>query len=52
MLRGEARPTYLFGQGVIEGEKLDLSPREIRIPGQKQPISLDLPNPYPDMSTD
>lgn len=52
MLRNEVRPTYLFGKGVVNGEELGLNAQEIRIPGQAKPISLDLPNPYPDMPAD
>lgn len=52
MLRDEVRPTYRFGEGVVESEALELNAREVRIPGHRHPISLDLKNPYPDMSFD
>lgn len=46
---GLIRPTYLFGQNVLEGEQLDISAKQIRIPGYAQPVSLDISNPYKDM---
>lgn len=49
MIAGEVAPIYRFGEGVLEGTDLTMSDREIRIPGFAQPVSLDLPNPYPDM---
>ncbi len=50
MLKGTNSVIYRFGEGVIEGSELKLSGTSIEIPGQKQPISLDVPNPYDDMS--
>lgn len=41
---------YNFGVGVIEGEQLDLSDSAIRVPGYEQPINLNVPSPYDDMS--
>jgi acetoacetyl-[acyl-carrier protein] synthase len=46
---GIARPTYLFGHNVLEGEQLDISAKQIKIPGYAQPISLDIDNPFKDM---
>jgi hypothetical protein len=41
---------YQFGAGVIDGQDLGLDPGNINIPGHKQKISLDVPNPYKDMT--
>ncbi len=49
MIAGEVAPIYRFGEGVLEGTDLTMSDREIRIPGFAQPVTLDLPSPYPDM---
>ena len=43
---------YKYGESVVEGEELVLNQDEIIIPGWRQPVSMKLPNPYPDMSTD
>ena len=45
---GKNQLIYNFGVGVIEGEQLELSDHEIRIPGHEQVISLDVPSPYDD----
>ncbi|MDA0789517.1 MAG: beta-ketoacyl synthase [Proteobacteria bacterium] len=50
MLKGTNSVIYRFGEGVIEGNELKLSRDRIGIPGQKQEISLDVPNPYDDMT--
>ena len=50
MTRGELAPIYRFGEGVLEGPELELTDRQIRLPGFDQPVSLDLPNPYSDMT--
>lgn len=49
-ISGENSTIYNFGVGVIEGEELTISDHAIRIPGQDNEVSLDVPNPYPDMS--
>ncbi len=46
---GIARPTYLFGHNVLSGEQLEISAKQIRIPGYAQPISLEIDNPFKDM---
>ncbi len=48
MIQGENSTIYNFGVGVIEGEELQISETDISIPGQKNPVSLDVPNPYED----
>ena len=41
---------YRFGEGVLEGDDLTMSAREIRVPGFGKPVSLELENPWPDMT--
>ncbi len=48
-LRGQALPIYHFGQDVKQDNDVLLSNHEIRINGYKNPIDLDLQNPYLDM---
>jgi acetoacetyl-[acyl-carrier protein] synthase len=48
--RGEVAPIYQFGEGVLEGQDLDITPEAIRLPGFGRPVRLDLDNPYPDMT--
>ena len=50
MTRGEAAPIYQFGEGVLQGEDLSLSDREVSVPGYDQAIPLDVENPYEDMT--
>jgi acetoacetyl-[acyl-carrier protein] synthase len=50
MSLGKIAPIYQFGQGVVDGQDLSISDREIGIPGFAKSIDLDLPNPYPDMT--
>ncbi len=47
---GEATPIYQFGEGVLEGEDLDFNDATIQIPGFEQPIELNMPNPFADMT--
>jgi acetoacetyl-[acyl-carrier protein] synthase len=47
--QGLARPTYLFGHNVLEGDELEISSKKISIPGYSQPISLEIDNPFKDM---
>lgn len=49
MHRGEVAPIYRFGEGVLEGEDLEITPTEVRIPGFGRPVRVDLPDPYGDM---
>jgi acetoacetyl-[acyl-carrier protein] synthase len=48
----ETKAIYQFGEGVVDGEDLEISDREIRIPGFGQPVRLDLENPWPDMMSE
>ena len=50
MISGENSTIYNFGIGVIEGEQLTISDHAIKIPGQENEVSLDVPNPYSDMT--
>ena len=47
---GEVSPIYQFGEGVLDGDDIELSEREIRVPGYEHPISLEPDNPFPDMT--
>ncbi|MCZ6710430.1 MAG: beta-ketoacyl synthase [Gammaproteobacteria bacterium] len=49
MDRGEVKPIYQFGQGVLHREDLKISRKQIEIPGFAVPVNLELENPYPDM---
>jgi len=49
MDRGEVSPIYRFGEGVLEGEDLEISVDEIRVPGFGPPVKLTRGNPYDDM---
>jgi acetoacetyl-[acyl-carrier protein] synthase len=49
MDRGEVKPIYQFGEGVLNGEDLTISREKIEIPGFELPVSLDPDHPYPDM---
>jgi acetoacetyl-[acyl-carrier protein] synthase len=50
MTRGEVAPIYQFGEGVLDGPDLTVDDHGIRIPGFGQPVDLDLPNPWSDMT--
>jgi acetoacetyl-[acyl-carrier protein] synthase len=50
MDRGEIKPIYRFGEGVLDGTDLDISVDAIRIPGFGLPVRLDLENPFSDMA--
>lgn len=50
MLAGRTELIYKFGEGVIEGHSLGLSKESITIPGHEQKVSLEVANPYPDMT--
>ncbi|QJQ97054.1 MULTISPECIES: beta-ketoacyl synthase [Halomonadaceae] len=43
---GHFRALYRFGEGVLEGEELDISAERIVIPGYAQPVSLAPHNPF------
>jgi len=47
---GGFEPIYQFGKGVLQGEDLELSDSAIRIPGYKKAVSLEMANPFADMT--
>lgn len=49
-LKGEAKPIYLYDNNVLQGEDLSISNTEIKLPGYSNPISLDVENPFSDLS--
>lgn len=49
MSEGTMNPIYKFGEGVLNGEDIVVSEKEILIPGYELPISLDFKNPFEDM---
>jgi acetoacetyl-[acyl-carrier protein] synthase len=48
----DTKSIYHFGEGVVDGEELEISTEEIRIPGFGLPVRLDLTNPWADMTDD
>jgi acetoacetyl-[acyl-carrier protein] synthase len=50
MTRGELKPIYQFGEGVLEGQDLGIDSTAIRVPGYEQPLDLQIPNPFTDMT--
>ena len=50
MIAGENSTIYRFGEGVIEGEELKITSSSITIPGQANDVTLEVPNPYEDMT--
>ena len=50
MISGENSVIYNFGVGVVEGDTLTLSKDSIKIPGQDREVTLNMANPYEDMS--
>ncbi len=48
--KGESELIYKFGLDVKEGSDVTLNKSELRIAGYENPISLDLENPYSEMS--
>ena len=49
-LKGQLEPIYNFGEGVIQDEDVQMSNCSIDIEGFSQAISLDMENPYTDMT--
>lgn len=50
MDQGGVPPIYRFGEGVLDGDDLDISRDAIRVPGFGKPVRLDLEDPFPDMA--
>ncbi len=42
-------PIYRFGEGVVEGDALQIDRNSVRIPGFARAVPLDIENPFPDM---
>ena len=49
--RGDAETIYRYGQGVLDGGDLRISPDEIGVPGYDQAISLAIKNPFSDIGS-
>ncbi len=49
MRQATMAPIYRFGEGVLGGEDLAVSAKEIGVPGFGIPVNLELENPYDDM---
>ncbi len=45
-IRGETKPMYQFGEGVLGSEDIDFSASRIRVPGYDLAVNLELDNPY------
>jgi acetoacetyl-[acyl-carrier protein] synthase len=46
LLEGHDEPIYNFGLNVVEGTDLSVERTEIRIPGYRLPVALDVDNPF------
>ena len=47
---GSIAPIYEFGEGVVDGEDLEIDDSKISIPGFPNPVDLNIASPYEDMS--
>lgn len=47
--RGEFRPVYRFGEGVLDGQDIELDRHSLRVSGQRHAITLPENSPYDDM---
>jgi len=45
-IRGEIKPIYNFGEGVLGAGDIDFTDSQIRIPGYELPVELKFDNPY------
>ena len=50
MTAGTMLPIYRFGNGVVDGKDLKITNELISIPSIKSGISLQIKNPFPDMT--
>lgn len=48
-MRGPMQPIYRFGEDMIDEDKIEISAKELRLPGYAQAVELDLKNPFEDM---
>jgi acetoacetyl-[acyl-carrier protein] synthase len=49
-LQDHIAPLYRYDYDVKEGKDLQFNAQSLHLRGYAQPINLDLPNPYPDMT--
>lgn len=49
-IHGLEKPIYLFDNGVIEGESIQMNRQQVLIPGFDKPIELPAQSAYPDMT--
>ncbi|MEH6575862.1 MAG: beta-ketoacyl synthase [Amphritea sp.] len=49
-IKGLTRPIYLYDNNVLSGEDLELTDSEIKLPGYTNSVSLNIENPFEDMS--
>lgn len=47
--QGTARPIYLYDHNVLGGDDLQITDKEIRLPGYENPVDLAVENPYKDL---
>ncbi|MCW8194156.1 beta-ketoacyl synthase [Proteobacteria bacterium 005FR1] len=47
---GELRTIYRFGQNMIDESGIEIGEKELKMPSFARPVSLDLDNPYDDMT--
>ena len=50
MTAGTMLPIYQFGDGVVDGKDLKITNELISIPNIKSGVSLQIQNPFPDMT--
>ncbi|PIE24994.1 MAG: beta-ketoacyl synthase [Neptuniibacter caesariensis] len=48
-LKGETKPIYLYDNNVLQGEDLNITDRQIELPGYANPVNLDCDNPFKDL---
>jgi acetoacetyl-[acyl-carrier protein] synthase len=48
-IRGETLPIYKFGFNVLGGEELNITDKEIRLPGYDMPVDLNVDNEFSDL---
>ncbi len=48
-IKGETSPTYRFDHNVLGGDDLTIDEHQIKVPGYKQAIDLDIKSPYADL---
>ena len=49
-IKGLTRPIYLYDNNVLEGKDLEISEHEIKLPGYRNSVNLEIENPFEDMS--